>query len=189
MSFYSPITVAAAFALIMAGPLAIDTSFATAATTKKADKSAPPKAKKTPPARPNWLVNCSNTGVAGALNCKMTQTLYVAKTRSRLLQITVNGPVGKAGKPTLLVLLPHGLFLPAGIALKVDKDKEKKLVIQTADQNGSYAGLALEEGFLAKLQKGTKLVVSMVSSKKQRINIPVSLAGFSSSYKRLVSSK
>lgn len=190
MSFSFRIATTCAVSLMVAGIIGQGTLPTHAATTKKADKTAPATKKKPAPTRPNWLVNCANTGANGALNCRMTQTLFVAKTRKRLLQVTVNAPAAAAGsKPTLLVMLPHGLFLPAGIALKVDTDKEKKLAIQTADANGSYAGLALEAALLAKLQKGTKLTISMVSSKKQRLNIPVSLAGFSSSYKRLTTLK
>lgn len=190
MSFSVRIATICAVSLLLAAAVGQAVPSALAATTKKADKTAPATKKKATKTRPNWLVNCANTGANGALNCRMTQTLFVAKTRKRLLQVTVNAPAATAGsKPTLLIMLPHGLYLPAGIALKVDTEKEKKLVIQTADANGSYAGLALEESLLSKLQKGTKLTVSMVSSKKQRLNIPVSLAGFSSSYKRLTTLK
>lgn len=175
--------------LLLAALLAGPTVPAAAATTKKADKAATTTDKKAPPTRPNWLVNCANTGTSGALNCKMTQTLFASKTRQRVLQVTINAPVGTKGNPTMLIALPHGLYLPAGITLKVDTSKERKLLIQTADANGSYAGLAVDDTFLSQLQKGTTLTISMVSSKKQRVNIGVSLGGFSSSYKRLTTLK
>ncbi len=141
--------------------LTLSVTGANAASDTKADKGKPVAAAKSVAKKIVWPVNCSSAGVQSKLTCKMTHTLFVAKTRKRVLQVSVASPIKKGGKPTMLLALPHGLYLPAGVILTIDKNASKKFAIQSADQNGSYAGFAMDAPTVKSLRSGAKLTVSL----------------------------
>ena len=125
----------------------------------------------------NWTVNC--TGDAAARTCSIIQNL-VTDQQQRLLTLLVQADA--KGQPSLLLVLPHGLFLPAGVQIRIDGGKPQKLVIQTADENGGYAGVPITPPLLATLRKGQELNVTFFSAQQNDITVPVTLAGFSRAY-------
>jgi len=150
-----------------------------------APADAPPAAADPAAPRPdeNWAVNCAGEGQAK--RCTILQNLVAQQgdVQQRLLTVLVQ-PDGNGGE-TLLLALPHGLFLPAGAQIQIDGGEPQKLVIQTSDQNGSYAGIALTPELLAALRKGNELKVSFLSALQQAAAVPVTLIGFSAAYDRM----
>ena len=133
-----------------------------------------------PGAEPNWRVNCDGEGEAR--RCTLLQNLVSSQGDARQRLLTVLVQPGEDGEPALLLALPHGLFLPAGAQIQVDDGQARKLVIQTADQNGSYAGLPIDDELLASLRLGSTLEVTVESAQRQAITVPVTLIGFSRAY-------
>jgi invasion protein IalB len=148
---------------------------------KAAGKRAPAK-KAAANNEPGWSVRCDNEGQG--LVCKAVQTVLLAKTRQRLISVSISKP-GKGKKAPMLLQLPHGLFNPAGVTVRVDKAKPQKLEIQTCDANGCYAGTTLTPDVLAAMSKGGRLGVVFQDLKKQNITVPVSLKGFGEAFKKL----
>ncbi len=141
-------------------------------------------AKKTqePQATPSWAVQCVNAG--GKLACKAYQTIALRKTGQRLLMVSVNRPTVGEG-PAMLVHLPHRLFLPAGVTLKVDKGAVKTLVVQTCDAKGCYAGVALDKALITAMQSGKSLTVGFQNLEKKPLSIAMPLAGFATAFGKL----
>jgi invasion protein IalB len=129
---------------------------------------------------PNWQVNCEGEGEAR--RCTVLQNLVADQGQGQQRLLTVMVQPGADNQPTLLLALPHGLFLPAGVQLQVDKGDAEKLVIQTADQNGSYAGTTLEMALLDRLKAGGTLDITFQSAQQQAVTVPVTLAGFSAAF-------
>lgn len=128
----------------------------------------------------NWQVNCS--GDSEAKRCTVLQNLVADQGKGQQRLLTVMVQPGADNQPALLLALPHGLFLPAGVQMQIDKGEAQKLVIQTADQNGSYAGAALDTALLDRLKGGSTLDVTFQSAQQQAVTVPVTLVGFSSAY-------
>jgi invasion protein IalB len=153
----------------------------TAATTpekaKPAAKAAEPRAPLIP-----WQVNCAS--VTGQMACEAQQTLTIQKTGQLLLKVTVRMPE-KSKKGAMMLHLPHGMFLPDGVALAVDGKKPKKEPVQTCDQKGCYVGLALDDALLKEMQTGKTFSVAFKNLQKQDIKVPVSLSGFKEAYSKL----
>ena len=166
----SPLVVAAAL-----GFLILDANGALAQGASPAPETA--HAANTGAPQENWTVNCAGEGSDKA--CTMIQNL-VTDQQQRLLTILLQAD--QKGGPTLLFVLPHGLFLPAGVQVQIDGGSQQKLVIQTADQNGSYAGLPVTPALLDTLRKGSELKVTFLSAQQKGITVPVTLSGFSKSY-------
>ncbi|WP_224000939.1 invasion associated locus B family protein [Aureimonas sp. SA4125] len=128
----------------------------------------------------NWQVNCSGDGEAR--RCTVLQNLVADQGKGQQRLLTVMVQPGADNLPALLLALPHGLFLPAGVQMQIDKGEAQKLVIQTADQNGSYAGAALDAALLDRLKAGSALDVTFQSAQQQAVTVPVTLVGFSAAY-------
>ncbi|NDV88265.1 invasion associated locus B family protein [Aurantimonas aggregata] len=131
-------------------------------------------------AGPNWRVNCDGEGEAR--RCTVLQNLVADQGQGQQRLLTVMIQPGADAQPALLLALPHGLFLPAGVQLQIDEGEAQKLVIQTADQNGSYAGTALDTGLIDRLKRGSALAVTFQSAQQQPVTVPVTLAGFSAAF-------
>ena len=129
---------------------------------------------------PNWLVSCTNTGSEGSLTCEMSQSVVMSDSGARILTATVR-PGADPTRPTLLMTLPHGLFLPAGVVLAIDGGRRDPLPIETCDAAGCYLGLVIEPDLLAALEKGAELHVLMESLQRQEIDLTLTLDGFAGS--------
>ena len=102
----------------------------------------------------------------------------------RLLTVVVEPREG-APNHAIVVALPHGVFLPAGAVIKIDDGAEQKMVIQTSDANGAYAGMAISDEMLAAMKKGQRLVIGFKTAQQQDLAIPVTLIGFTAAYNKL----
>lgn len=135
---------------------------------------------------PPWSYACQESADKTQKLCRIMQNLTVKRgdQQQRLLTVIVR-PQAKAKNHGLLIALPHGLFLPAGIEIKVDDNQPVKMVIQTSDAKGAYAGIAISDELLADLKKGIKLSVTFMSAVRKPVTVPVSLNGFTASYGKL----
>lgn len=132
----------------------------------------------------NWLVSCSDEAPSGGSQCRMVQNLLVKESNQRLLTVVVQKVQG-AEQPLLIIGLPHGVYLPAGVSLSVDEGVVQKIVVQTSDANGAYATAEIDDKFLAVLRAGATLNVVFEARNKKPLTIPVTLNGFSEAFQRV----
>ena len=92
---------------------------------------------------------------------------------------------GRCRGVVLLVELPLGLFLPAGIQLGVDDRAMQNLPVQRCDANGCYAGLAVDASLLADLKAGKALRLTMRNMTQEPVTLEVPLAGFTAAFERI----
>ncbi len=135
----------------------------------------------TPP-QPGWAVTCENAG--SGLQCRALQTIAMRQTGQRLISVSVRRNQND-DSAAMLLHLPHGLFLPAGLEVKVDNGKARELPVQTCDAHGCYAGMGASKTEIGAMQKGTTLAVSFQNLEKKTTTVTVPLAGFTPAYKKL----
>ena len=123
-----------------------------------------------------WTVNCS-TASTGTLQCQMSQTLLVAKTRQRILRVAIT-KTQQADQMIMSVSMPHGLYLPGGLTLAVDAAPGKRYDIQTADQNGSYTNLLLDAALLDAFKRGNVMSITLQNANRQPVKMELYLTGF-----------
>jgi invasion protein IalB len=138
-----------------------------------------------PPAVNSWTINCGSTTDVNKLECQMSQVLTESKTGQRVLTVTIR-KAGADGVLGMILMLPHGIYLPSGATYQVDAGEKAPAAIQTADQNGSYASVPLNDTLVQALKRGTTLNVGMETANRQPITLPVSLTGFAVTYDKLV---
>jgi invasion protein IalB len=62
----------------------------------------------------------------------------LANTGQALVSVVVRTQADK-GEPVMAIRVPVGLYLPAGLGLKIDDGKPETVPLQTCDLQGCYA--------------------------------------------------
>ena len=132
----------------------------------------------------NWVLQCSEATEKAPKSCRVLQNIVMKDSGQRLLTVVVEPREG-APNHALVLALPHGVFLPAGAAIRVDEGEPTPLVIQTSDANGAYAGTAISDDLLASLKKGQRLIIAFKTAQQQDLAVPVTLIGFTAAYTKL----
>jgi invasion protein IalB len=127
---------------------------------------------------------CVSEGRAANLDCAVEQSAVVSQTGQLLASITVRVPADTR-RPMLLLQLPVGLFLPAGITVQVDAGAPQQIALQTCDLKGCYAGAALSDEMLGAMKTGTRFAIAFQNVAKENIVIPFGLSNFAETYQRI----
>jgi len=135
----------------------------------------------------NWQLNCRPVGTAQDLLCEASQTVSVQGSGQTLLVALVS-PWQQDGAATPYLLrfqLPHGLDIPAGVAMKIDDAAMPSPVIQTSSQAGIFARAPLDDALLAAMKKGKLMTVGLTALNGSALTVPVSLNGFTAVFGKL----
>jgi invasion protein IalB len=134
------------------------------------------------PPQPTWMVNCTN--VSGGFDCRASQTLIAKQTGVRVLTLVVR-TTPDAKKPVMLIQVPLGIYLPAGITLQIGKDPAKKLPLQSCNQEGCLTEYSVTDAELATMQQDSDLTVLVQDLNKKPVTLPVPGLGFAAAYSKM----
>ena len=165
------------------------------------DKDAKPKAGAATPATPApagaadapaeavaaWAVSWSDR-VQGKFQCEMTQSIVDQNSRGQIILIAVRPP-SDGGAKVMLFRVGHGVYLPAGLNLKIDSGTATPIPFQKSDQLGVYAALPLTDPMIADLKKGKEMKIAIELNKGQPAEIGAPLNGFGPAFERVSSTK
>ena len=87
--------------------------------------------------------------------------------------------------PTMLLGLPLGTYLPAGVSLQFGKEAAKPLPIQSCDRSGCLAEYAVSEAEIGAMLKGADVTISIQDQQKKPISVTVPVAGFAEAYAKI----
>jgi invasion protein IalB len=132
--------------------------------------------------QPNWIVSCNQT--RAGLECRAGQSLFLRKTRQRVLSVAVRMPADTK-KPVLLVQLPLGVYLPAGATLQIGKLEAQTLPYISCNQGGCIAEYAVTEGELNSIVKGSDLTISAQTTERKPFTLTVPALGFAAAYAKI----
>ena len=124
----------------------------------------------------DWIFNCQALGPSETL-CALTQELTLKSQGKRLLRVTL-GPIGPNTETVLQVLAPLGVYIPAGVAFKVDKGPLTQMQMQSCTAQGCKATLPADKDLLWALKAGSKMMVGFkAGAASKTLSVPVSLKG------------
>ncbi len=129
--------------------------------------------------RPGWVSHC--TGKSLNRDCNIEHTISLGKNGQRLISVIVRVSPG-ASQPGLMLHLPVGLYLPAGVTIQLEGQEPEQFKVQTCDVQGCYAGTAVSPFMLSALNSGRHLTVAFQNMSRTRIKVPVPLKGFKRAY-------
>jgi invasion protein IalB len=193
----------------LAAGLAMLTIVAAAAEDHKPNGQAKPPAAAAPPAKPpaptaqapappaaaaqpqegakppqGWISRCVSDARQTAVDCAVEQTAVVTNTGQLVASIVVRVP-HDSRQPMMMIQVPIGLYLPAGVNVQVDDNKPLLFTLQTCDGKGCYAGAPLPQELLAAMKSGKKLSVIFQNMQKENIAVPLPLENFAESYQKI----
>ena len=135
-------------------------------------------------AGPAWVSRCASATRQSVPECVVEQTAFLTKTGQLIASITVRLPPTN-NQPVMMIQVPIGLYLPAGIAIQVDEAAPVRLAVQTCDLKGCYAGEQMSAELLSAMKAGKKLAIVFQNLNKQNITVPLTLALFAETYQRI----
>jgi len=165
-------------------PAFADDASSSPAPAAAASSDATATANPTTPRADAWATNCSAPMRAGPLDCSVVQRVVLQGTGQLLAMVSIRLP-SDSRNPAMLVQTPLGLYLPAGVSLKIDENAAISLVVQTCDAGGCYAGTAISTAMLIQMRRGHSMTVTFENISKQPVAVPVALAGFAGAYDKV----
>jgi invasion protein IalB len=162
----------------MARMLAVAALLAAMQSTVAAQTAAP-----TGPRQPGEAQAEAPAEAAPAQSCAMSQTLIAKNTGQRVVSAAVfRSPQGGYA---MRFSLPHGIMLPAGIEVWIDEGQRSKHEIATADQNGSYSTMPVNDATAGALRAGQILNLLVKAASGDEIIFQLSLKGFTQAFAKL----
>lgn len=131
-----------------------------------------------------WAAKCTSAARNADVDCAATQRLALAATGQLLASVALSVPA-ETRKPQMIIQVPLGLFLPAGIVLTTDDSAPEKAEIQTCDANGCYARLSVTDGMIKRLGEAKTLKLVFKGNTKQDLSVSVPLDGFTEAWSKV----
>jgi len=129
----------------------------------------------------DWVYQCGAEGLKDD-KCYIMQNIFIKESGLRLLGVAI-GYVGPNKSPWLLLTIPLGVFLPAGMSLDIDGGEEIKIPLRICLPDGCTSSIKLDKNLLTTMKKGSKANVVFVDGKTQKqIKVVVSLTGFTRAF-------
>lgn len=131
-----------------------------------------------------WATSCASLSRQGSQDCTISQSVQLARTGQVVARVSVRVP-GDTRQAAVLIELPLGLHLPAGVRLQVDDGRPSELPFQTCQAQGCLAGAPLDGDVLGALKTGKQLTLATQFSTREPLTLSLPLDGFASSFERV----
>jgi len=131
----------------------------------------------------NWVVRC-DTPANGPQRCRLVQAVRLKDSGQRLVQVGIVRTDGAAA-PVVSVVLPLGIYLPAGLTIQVDDGEALRAPIEQCANAGCEARLQLTEGLLAQMKAGKQAKYTFQNMLRKDVTIPAPLDGFTRAFAEL----
>lgn len=130
----------------------------------------------------DWAVKCQQPSAGDKPSCFAYQNLRVKESNTVLLNFSIGYPQGQDMIFSLFTL-PLGIWLPAGVGLKLDDEDIIPIQIRHCLSPGCSAILPMNEGRLEKLLAAKTITVLFVSGDQKAVSIPISPNGLGAALK------
>jgi len=133
---------------------------------------------------PAWVTNCVSDTRKGPLLCSMQGTL-VLKNSGQAVAFVIVRLQPDVHEPLMVIRVPGGVYLPAGLSISVDDGKPQSVPLQTCDQQGCFAETQVNSDLLAALKAGKRLSIICQDAAKNKIVFPVALDNFADAFQKI----
>jgi invasion protein IalB len=137
----------------------------------------------------DWTVRCGRRTGQGPQVCEMQQ--QQVDEEDRVVMAVAVGQVPGTSDLGLLVILPLGILLPAGVTLQIDGGAEVPLQVDRCERQGCRIEMLLEPDLLNRLKAGSQATVFFEAvdpkGERQRLGVPISLLGFTAALNEVTS--
>lgn len=138
----------------------------------------------------DWKVQCGTIPNSGKERCQMSQQVTRGDSGDPVMRMAV-GFTPQNSQPAAIFQLPLGIVLPKGIALRVDDGEPVRFPIQICVKQGCRADLPLKQNLLEQMKAGRKAYIMARTPRAEsgKVELPISLLGFTAAYNRISESQ
>lgn len=156
----------------------------TPAPAPAAPAPAPPGPQVAGASASGWTTSCSSLSRQGSQDCTISQSVQLARTGQVVARVSVRVP-GDTRAAALLIELPLGLYLPAGVRVQIDEGKPADLPFQTCQAQGCMVLAPIEAEMLAALKAGQQMSLAAQLAGREPLSLSLPLEGFAPSFDRV----
>ncbi|WP_237154556.1 invasion associated locus B family protein [Oryzibacter oryziterrae] len=132
----------------------------------------------------DWQIRCDQPVGARDKQCAMVQNVTAEDRDNIGLSVLIVKTVDKKAR-IMRVLAPLGVYLMAGLGLRIDDKDIGRAGFVRCRARGCYAEVILQDDLINQLSTGQKALFVIYDSPENGIGIPVSLKGFKEGYAAL----
>ena len=133
---------------------------------------------------PAWVAKCTSESRKGPVACSVEETLILANTGQAVASVIVQVQ-SSAQQPVMLIRIPVGIYLPAGVIFQIDEGAPKSIPLQTCDGQGCYAEMQISSNVIAALKGGKRFSVSFQNLAKNKIVLPMVIDNFAEVFQKI----
>lgn len=134
-----------------------------------------------------WVKLCEDQSLKQSGEDKEAKTVHVCLTHHERFHPNTGQPLISAAirelddpkQRTVMIMVPLGRMLPAGLIMKVDENKGTKLQYSYCTALGCVAEMPATEEIIGEFKKGSELIIGTVDVSRRKIAFKVPLNGFS----------
>lgn len=130
----------------------------------------------------DWEVRCPTN--AQPVICEMTQLVNSPQSSQPIMRVIMAYPQ-EIDTAAMIFLLPLGVRLAPGLQLVIDNGEPINFPYQVCQQQGCRADLPISETLRQKMRSGSTATVSVIGPRGNRLDLPVSLQGFTAADDRI----
>nr|WP_048306082.1 invasion associated locus B family protein [uncultured Halomonas sp.] len=131
----------------------------------------------------DWEVRCPQDGGSAEL-CSMMQLVDNPQGGQPIMQVIMAYPK-ELDAPAMAFILPLGTRLAPGLQLVVDSNEPINFPYQMCQEQGCRADIPVTETLRQQMRNGTRATVSIMGPRGERLDLPVSLQGFTAANDRI----
>ncbi|MBT2773641.1 invasion associated locus B family protein [Halomonas sp. ISL-60] len=131
----------------------------------------------------DWEVRCQRNA-AGPAPCAMSQLVTQPDSDQPLMQVILDYPP-QIDDPVMSFFVPLGVRLAPGLQFSVDNGEPIQFPYQVCQEQGCRADVPIESSMLQQLRSGNTATLSMISPRGERMDIDISLIGFTDASARI----
>ncbi|HSH43506.1 MAG TPA: invasion associated locus B family protein [Arenicellales bacterium] len=131
----------------------------------------------------DWGVECRQPPSEETKRCIMFQRQVLEDGRTLLVLTVRKAPDDRP--PLAILQLPLGVLLEPGVSLSVDGGEPRELRYRLCDEGGCIVTFLLDEALQNAFRQGQNARVVVVTADQRRVNVDVSLSGFTAAFNAL----
>lgn len=129
----------------------------------------------------DWETRCPKSGDQ---RCEMTQLVNNPDNGKPILRVVMGYPP-EIDTAAMIFILPLGTRLAPGVQFSVDGRDPKTFPFQICLEQGCRADFPIDETLRSRLRSGSSATVSLIGPRGERIDLDVSLQGFTAADNRI----
>lgn len=132
----------------------------------------------------DWQIRCDQPVGARDKQCAMVQNVTAEDRDNIGLSVLIVKTVDKKAR-IMRVLAPLGVYLMAGLGLRIDDKDIGRVGFVRCRARGCYAEVIMQDDLIKQLSEGAKALFIIYDSPEDGIGIPISLKGFKDGFDAL----